>query len=92
MTICQYVSLRARELMMDSYVSRVFQIGDILQVQLPFHLAPLSPSVFPLRGFLRPVCPRFMLLQIVRCLVVGCDKLMLLANTGDPQLHHDIRR
>eukprot|EP00873_Tetraselmis_striata_P007223 jgi/Tetstr1/427487/TSEL_017614.t2 len=31
MTICQYVSLRARELMMDSYVSRVFQIGDILQ-------------------------------------------------------------
>eukprot|EP00873_Tetraselmis_striata_P007221 jgi/Tetstr1/427485/TSEL_017613.t2 len=31
MTICQYVSLRARDLMMESYVSRVFQIGDVLQ-------------------------------------------------------------
>jgi hypothetical protein len=31
MMICQYVSLRARELLMESFVSRVFQIGDILQ-------------------------------------------------------------
>ena len=30
----QYVALRARELLMESYVSRAFQIGDVLQVTI----------------------------------------------------------